>query len=106
MSGPFGGLSISEKKKSVISDVALCVLCMWVLHGDLQVIHRSIFNCFPYCIVLGVCEYKSGRSFTIIPQVVVFIFVCCVEVLRPNQSHWVMSSAVSLPNHTSFTGQA
>ena len=45
----FGGLSISEKKKSVISDVALFVLCMRVLHvqGDLH-------NCFPHYIVLGV----------------------------------------------------
>ena len=30
---------------------------------------------------------------------------CCVEVLRPSQPNWVMSSAVSLPNHT-FTAQA
>ena len=29
----------------------------------------------------------------------------CVEVLRPNQPNGVMSSAVSLHNHT-FTGQA
>ena len=29
----------------------------------------------------------------------------CVKVLRPSQSSGVMSSAVSLPNHT-FTGQA
>ena len=29
----------------------------------------------------------------------------CVEVLRPSQPSGVMSSAVSLPNHT-FTGQA
>ena len=33
-----------------------------------------------------------------------FPFVC-VEVLRPSQANGVMSSAVSLPNHT-FTGQA
>ena len=32
------------------------------------------------------------------------LFVC-VEVLRPSQLNGVMSSAVSLPNHT-FTGQA
>ena len=32
------------------------------------------------------------------------VFVC-VEVLRPSQPTGVMSSAVSLPNHT-FTGQA
>ena len=30
---------------------------------------------------------------------------CCVEVLQPSQPNGVMSSAVSLPNHT-FTGQA
>ena len=37
-----------------------------------------------------------------------FLHVClfvCVEVLRPSQPNGVMSSAVSLPNHT-FTGQA
>ena len=33
-----------------------------------------------------------------------FCFVC-VEVLRPSQPNGVMSSAVSLPNHT-FIGQA
>ena len=33
-----------------------------------------------------------------------FVFVC-VEVLRPSQPNGVMSSAVSLPNHT-FTGLA
>ena len=32
------------------------------------------------------------------------VFVC-VEILRPSQPNGVMSSAVSLPNHT-FTGQA
>ena len=36
--------------------------------------------------------------------VLVCLFVC-VEVLRPSQPNGVMSSAVSLPNHT-FTGQA
>ena len=34
-----------------------------------------------------------------------FVWFVCVEVLRPSQPSWVMSSAVSLPNHT-FTGQA
>ena len=57
MSGPFGGLSISEKKKSVTSNVALCVLCMRVLHGDLQVIYRSIFFSTVFHIALFlVCE--------------------------------------------------
>ena len=34
----------------------------------------------------------------------IYLFVC-VEVLWPSQPSGVMSSAVSLPNHT-FTGQA
>ena len=34
-----------------------------------------------------------------------FVYFVCVEVLRPSQPNGVMSSAVSLPNHT-FTGQA
>ena len=34
-----------------------------------------------------------------------FVLFVCVEVLRPSQPSGVMSSAVSLPNHT-FTGQA
>ena len=34
-----------------------------------------------------------------------FFFFFCVEVLWPGQPNGVMSSAVSLPNHT-FTGQA
>ena len=33
------------------------------------------------------------------------VLFVCVEVLRPSQSNGIMSSAVSLPNHT-FTGQA
>ena len=32
-------------------------------------------------------------------------YIVCVAVLRPSQPNGVMSSAVSLPNHT-FTGQA
>ena len=33
------------------------------------------------------------------------LFMVCVEVLPPSQPNEVMSSAVSLPNHT-FIGQA
>ena len=40
----------------------------------------------------------------IFPFLCVCVFVC-VEVLRPSQPNGIMSSAVSLPNHT-FTGQA
>ena len=34
-----------------------------------------------------------------------YLMFVCVEVLRPSQPNGVMSSVVSLPNHT-FTGQA
>ena len=34
-----------------------------------------------------------------------FVFFVCVEVLQPSQPNGVISSGVSLPNHT-FTGQA
>ena len=34
-----------------------------------------------------------------------YFYFFCVEVLRPSQPNRVMSSAVSLSNHT-FTGQA
>ena len=38
-------------------------------------------------------------------NIVKVMSIVCVEVLRPSQPNGVMSSAVSLPNHT-FTGQA
>ena len=44
------------------------------------------------------------QCFALDPSNSVSLFVC-VEVLRPSQSNGVMSSTVSLPNHT-FTGQA
>ena len=49
------------------------------------------------CVAKGVDSDQTQHS-------VVSDFVC-VEVLRPSQPNGVMSSAVSLPNHT-FTGQA
>ena len=46
------------------------------------------------------CHGDVLERFVISPSLIV-----CVEVLRPIQPNGVMSSAVSLPNHT-FTGQA
>ena len=46
----------------------------------------------------NIYKYENERMIRMI------LFVC-VEVLRPSQPNGVMSSAVSLPNHT-FTGQA
>ena len=48
--------------------------------------------------------WKFGKNLTTGSQDYRADFVC-VEVLRPSQSNGVMSSVVSLPNHT-FTGQA
>ena len=39
------------------------------------------------------------------PDDLLFSNIVCVEVLRPSQPNGVMSSVVTLPNHT-FTGQA
>ena len=54
------------------------------------------------------CHFLIIKYFKVndndIRQDIVCLFVC-FEVLRPSQPNGVMSSAVSLPNHT-FTGQA
>ena len=47
-------------------------------------------------------EFKSVVSKQNLYSLIEYI---CVQVLRPSQPNGVMSSAVSLPNHT-FTGQA
>ena len=49
-------------------------------------------------------QLKEGKCFKMLSAKIFCLFVC-VEVLRPSQPNGVMSSAVSLPNHT-FTGQA
>ena len=65
----------------------------------LWVLNRSI--CFPEAIRKLSVPYllyvfgQTGLSNSFV----------CLEVLRPSQPNGVMSSAVSLPNHT-FTGQA
>ena len=52
----------------------------------------------------GVLSKLSVSLLNMVVQETFAVFVC-VEVLRPSQPSGVMSSAVSLPNHT-FTGQA
>ena len=52
------------------------------------------------------CGRSSPYSFPpVILKLSILVLLFCVEVLRPSQPNGVMSSAVSLPNHT-FTGQA
>ena len=48
---------------------------------------------------------KTSRMFASKSFHFLVVLFVCVEVLRPSQPNGVMSSAVSLPNHT-FTGQA
>ena len=68
-----------------------------------QLTHRSAYFSFNRQIT-----ELAGEKFKIIVSILKDrcddLFVC-VEVLRPSQPNGVMSSAVSLPNHT-FTGQA
>ena len=58
---------------------------------------------FRLSVCLFVCMYvHSFVGLSVIFMELGFVYV---EVLRPSQPNGVMSSAVSLPNHT-FTGQA
>ena len=65
------------------------------------------WNC-KHCRPRSDCFFRSSLSWVCTVCICHFFsnfcFVC-VEVLRPSQPNGVMSSAVSLPNHT-FTGQA
>ena len=54
---------------------------------------QSISNNKGICLIL------------LLPCFIEILDFVCVEVLRPSQPNGVMSSTVSLPNHT-FTGQA
>ena len=54
--------------------------------------------CVCVCVCVCVCWGGGGGA----KERDLFV---CVEVLQPSQPNGVMSTAVSLPNHT-FTGQA
>ena len=73
-------------------------------HSFVEIDHE-IFSMVMLCLLLIQEEQLSvsgKRMCTILNRLVVLV---CVEVLRPSQPNGVMSSPVSLPNHT-FTGQA
>ena len=57
------------------------------------------------CLKVYVTPICSSRKIAKIAKLAKIINFVCVEVLRPSLPNGVMSSAVSLPNHT-FTGQA
>ena len=74
-----------------------------------EILKAAVWNQSSTSLIFLPEEYVSTSSYlhTLGPIVVaqkVVLFVC-VEVLRPSQPNGVISSAVSLPNHT-FTGQA
>ena len=81
-------------------------------HFRLFCLNIGCFVSLPVVSSLYVCSLYALRTCTgcklTLPAVLshfqLFCFVC-VEVLRPSQPNGVMSSAVSLPNHT-ITGQA
>ena len=74
----------------------------------LDTVHKRRIFLSP-CSALILADWGTGPALSITPELNTlwwsrrFGFVC-VEVLRPSQPDGVMSSAVSLPNHT-FTGQ-
>ena len=61
----------------------------------------STYSIRRHYMMYDVLFHKNGIKCTCICMVIMFV---CVEVLWPSQPNGVMSSAVSLPNHT-FTGQ-
>ena len=75
-------------------------------------IKRQAKNVFPSDVERTVTSHITGpgewMSLDVSVNSLIFLGRClfvCVEALRPSQPNGVMSSAVSLPNHT-FTGQA
>ena len=87
------------------SDYSQCTVCLLFYKG----------TCcgYPFKLHRLVPQHVQELVDHILPQVFPAVFekskctmpFVCVEVLRPSQPNGVMSSAVSLPNHT-FTGQA
>ena len=63
----------------------------------------SILN-VQLCTTSGESPFQNGLCESV-HAITDMMFFVCVEVLRPSQPIWVMSSAVNLPNHT-FAGQA
>ena len=67
-------------------------------------INRNMSN-FLFLLLFVFCNVWYNKILIIDFSGAKFCVFVCVEVLRPSQPNGVMSSAVSLPNHT-FTGQA
>ena len=65
-----------------------------------------IFQYYPYTFICIQHNCLANMVFDLNPSIsVIMSLFVCVEVLWDSQSNGVISSAVTLPNHT-FTGQA
>ena len=82
-------------------DLDLCPQCHLLVRTNIP--SKSEGPSPKHCQVIKLFCTKGPGDFDLCPQD--HLLVICVEVLRPSQPNGVMSSAVSLPNHT-FTGQA
>ena len=80
--------------------------CMWQWLITQKCFHQKYLDCDTLSLQAKVCAGSCMKIFEraneLKPRHEMFV---CVEVLRPSQPNGVMSSVVSLPNHT-FTGQA
>ena len=80
---------------------------MWTMEAQVCIYYRKsvqdkpLSKKVPY-LEADVVEYTDEQ---VRPFPTYWWYIVCVEVLRPSQPNGVMSSVVSLPNHT-FTGQA
>ena len=80
-------MMISTQKKTALIGLYKCAFTVHIWHKG------------PFLHI--VCHIKINT----LELPMYHILFVCVEVLWPSQPNGVMSSAVSLPNHT-FTGQA
>ena len=67
------------------------------IHGEIRKIlklHLFVLRFYGLVNPMGSCRAVS------LPNHTFKVFFVCVEVLRPSQPNGVMSSGVSLPNHT------
>ena len=98
-------VSIAPDKKGkghILFFLFLHVNILWVLAGVFQMSTHNMLSSRFFDCVWGLTIRQP--LWVILCRLSENLFVC-VEVLRPSQPNGVMSSVVSLPNHT-FTGQA
>ena len=75
--------------------------------GSIITRYQKIYSCTPDKEILDLTWDRNSYSTQgkIYKSRILMCLFVCVEVLQPSQPNGVMSSAISLPNHT-FTGQA